>query len=263
MYIPIMTEDIEIRLKGEGIRPGLVRSHELAEILEAVEDFVTYEAERASPDVRREDLVVGLFAIADESIGLRFKASLAAITLPAFIGASQLIANGSFHDLAPQSRKALQTIAGFAKRHEATAEFKVAGRELPIATITSETSIPEEVRISGLTEITAKTIRVGGKMPRAMLELLDGTVIYCEVSSEIAIELGHHLYRLGKFSGQATWIAADLLLDEFQILGFYPFPARDAIEMFTELRAAIGGGLEQLGSVDDLVTRLRRDEDEA
>jgi len=258
-----MTEDIEIRLKGEGIRPGLVRSHELAEILEAVEDFVTYEAERASPEVRREDLVVGLYAIADESIGLRFRASLAAITLPAFVGASQLIASGSFHDLTPQSRKALQTIAGFTKRHDATAEFKVAGTALPIATITSDTVIPEEVRITGLTEITAKTIRVGGKVPRAMLELLDGTVIYCEVSSEIAMELGHHLYKLVKFSGEATWLAADLVLDEFQILAFHPFPARDAIEMFTELRVAIGEALESLGPVNDLVTRLRRDEDES
>lgn len=258
-----MTEDIEIRLKGEGIRPGLVRSHELAEILEAVEDFVSYEAERASPDVRREDLVVGLYAIADESIGLRFKASLAAITLPAFVGASQLVASGAFHDLAPQSRKALQVIAGFTKRHDATAEFKVAGKELPIATITAETIIPEEVRITGLTEITAKTIRVGGKVPRAMLELLDGTVIYCEVSSAVAMELGHHLYKLGSFTGQATWRAADLLLDEFQILAFHPFAARDPLEMFAELRAQIGGSLEALGPVNELVTRLRRDEGEA
>jgi hypothetical protein len=258
-----MNEAIEIRLKGEGIHPGLVRSHEIAEILEAVEDLVSFEAERVSPEVRREDIVVGLFAVADQSIGLRFKASLAAITIPAFVAASELIAIGSFHDLTPQSRKALQAIAGFAKRHGATAEFKIAGQEAPIATINAETIIPEEVRISGLTEITARTIRVGGKVPRAMLEMLDGTVIYCEVSSDIAMELGHHLYKLGTFKGLATWLAGNLQLDEFRIQAFHPFPGRDPVEMLSELRGVIGVSLANLGDVDQVATRLRRDEDEA
>ena len=254
-----MNKGIEIRLKGEGIRPGFVRSHELAEILEAVEDFVAFEAERVSPGVRHEDIVVGLYAIEDKSIGLRFMASLTTITIPAFIGAAQLIADGEFHSLTPQSRKALQTVAGFARRHSGSAEFKVDDQDLPIATITATTVIPEELRLTGITEITAKTIRVGGKNPKAMLEMLDGSVIYCEVSADVAISLGHHLYSVGRFVGLATWSAIDFQLDDFKIHAFQPFPARDPLEMLRELRIVIGSGLEGLGPVDELVTRLRRD----
>jgi hypothetical protein len=258
-----MQGEIEVRLKGEGIRPGLVRSRELAEILEAVEDFVAAETARADANARREDLVVGLYAIADESIGLRFKAALAAVSVPAFVAASQAVAAGDFLALSPHSLKPLQAIADFAKRHAAAAELKLVGSSDPIAVIDESTVIPEQPRATGLTEIAAKTLRVGGKVPRAMLELLDGSVVYCNVTEQVAVELGHHLYQTSLFTGVATWNASTLDLEAFAVESFRPFADRDPVETLAELKRAVGAVLEHMGPVDAIASRLRRGEGEA
>ena len=39
MSRPTMEDELSIRLRGEGIMPGLVRSKEIAEILEAMEEM--------------------------------------------------------------------------------------------------------------------------------------------------------------------------------------------------------------------------------
>lgn len=257
-----MQGEIEVRLKGEGIRPGLVRSREIAEILEAVEDFVAAETARADASTRREDLVVGLYAIADESIGLGFKTALA-VSVPAFVAASQAVAAGDFLALSPHSLKPLQAIADFAKRHAAEAELKLVGSSRPIAVIDESTVIPEQPRATGLTEIAAKTLRVGGKVPRAMLELLDGSVVYCNVTEQVAVELGHHLYQTSLFTGVATWNASTLDLEAFSVESFRPFADRDPVETLAELKLAVGAELEQMGPVDAVASRLRRGEGEA
>lgn len=48
-----MDEEIRIRLKGQGIRPGLIRSKEIAEILESIEDMVVSETLKADPTLGR------------------------------------------------------------------------------------------------------------------------------------------------------------------------------------------------------------------
>lgn len=257
-----MDEAIEIRLRGEGVKPGLIRSHELAEILSAVEDIVIAETVRRDPSAKREDIVVGLYEIADESIGLKFRTTLAAVSIPAFIAASHSVAIGEFGELSPLSLKPLQVIAGFAKRHDAIAEFKVSTSSIPIAEITPSTLIPREPKITGSTEVCAKVLRVGGKVPKAMLELQDGTVIYCEIPVERAIELGHRLYETALFSGSAVWNSATFDLEEFTITSFREGPTEDPYEALVRIREYMSPALLHERSVTDFVAHLRRGEDD-
>ena len=256
-----MNEAIEIRLRGAGVKPGLIRSHELAEILSAVEDIVIAETVRKNPNAKREDIVVGLYEIADESIGLKFRTTLAAIAVPAFIAASHSVSIGEFDQLSPLSLKPLQVIAGFAKRHDAIAEFKVGSSSTPIAEINPFTLIPKEPKIAGSTEICAKILRVGGKVPKAMLELQDGTVIYCEIPVERAIELAHQLYETALFTGNAVWNAATFDLEEFTITGFRDAPTGDPYEALVQVREYMNPALLNQKSVSDIVSYLRRGED--
>lgn len=257
-----MNEAIEIRLRGEGVKPGLIRSHELAEILSAVEDIVIAETVRRDPNAKRDDIVVGLYEIADESIGLKFKTTLAAIAIPAFVAASHSVSIGEFGQLSPLSLKPLQVIAGFAKRHDAIAEFKVGTSSVPIAEITPFTLIPQEPKIAGSTEICAKVLRVGGKVPKAMLELQDGTVIYCEIPVERAIELGRRLYETALFTGNAVWSAATFDLEEFTITGFREGPTEDPYETLIRIREYMNPALLYESSVLEIVSQLRRGEDD-
>lgn len=256
-----MEEAIVIRLRGEGIKPGLIRSHEIADILCAVEDFVVAEAMKRNPNFSRDELVVGLYEISDQSVGLKFKTTFAAVVVPAFIAASQAIAAGDFEAVSAQSLKPLQAISSFSRRHGAIAEFKIGEGAVPIAEITPATVIPEEPKISGATEITAKILRVGGKVPKAMLELQDGTVIYCELPVEKAIELGHRLYDTAVFSGYATWNGTTLDLEDFTIYDVREAPSRDPYDVLSELRVALKSDLRVSGSVSDMVRSLRGSED--
>jgi len=254
-----MDDQIEFRLIGEGIKPGLVRSRELAEILEAVEIFVAAEAMEANPELAKDELVIGLYQIADESIGLRFKTSMAAAVLPAFIGAAAAISASNFDALSGQSLKPLQIVSAFAKRHNCRADLQTPGASKPLASITPETVIPPPGHITGPTELVGKVLRVGGKVPRAMLELLDGSVIYCDVALDIAKELGHRLYTLVVFQGIAAWDTRSIKLQDFSITGFQEFPQRNALEVLGELKSTIGASFAHVEDVSAFVSKLRRD----
>jgi hypothetical protein len=253
-----MDDEIEFRLIGQDIKPGLVRSHELAEILEAVETFVTAEAMEANPELAKDELVVGLYQIADESVGLRFKTTMAAAVLPAFMGAAEAISASDFDALSAQSIKPLQTIAAFAKRHNCQADIQVPGAADPVASITPDTVVPPPGRIRGSTELVGRVLRVGGKVPRAMIELLDGSVIYCDVALDVAKELGYRLYTLVIFRGVAAWDTRSIKLQDFSITGFQEFPQRNPLEVLGELRTTIGKSFSDIEDVPAFVSELRQ-----
>lgn len=254
-----MEGEIEFRLIGEAIKPGLVRSHELAEILEAVEAFVAAEAMEANPELAKDELVVGLYEIADKSIGLRFKTNMAALVLPAFIGAAEAISVSNFDALSGPSLKPLQAVSAFAKRHNCRADIQLPGAEKPLASITPETVVPPPGRIIGSTELVGKVLRVGGKVPRAMIELLDGSVIYCDVALDIAKELGHRLYTIVIFQGMAAWDTRTIKLQDFSITGFQEFSQSSPLEVLGELRSSIGASFAHIEDVPAFVSELRRD----
>ncbi|MBB3063616.1 hypothetical protein [Microbulbifer rhizosphaerae] len=255
-----MDDEIEFRLIGEGIKPGSVRSHELAEILEAVETFASAEALEANPDLAKDELVVGLYHIADESIGLRFKTTMAAAVLPAFIAASQAIAESDFDALAPQSLKSLQTVAAFTKRHNCKADIQLPGSARPLASITAETLVPPPGQITGSTELVGKVLRVGGKVPRAMIEMLDGSVIYCDVALDVAKDLGHKLYSFVVLQGLAAWDTRSIKLQEFSITSFQEFKQEDPLTVLGQLRSNIGHAFSEVDDVPGFVEALRQGE---
>ncbi|MEW8256937.1 MAG: hypothetical protein AB2747_21475 [Candidatus Thiodiazotropha taylori] len=175
-----MEDELSIRLRGEGVKPGLIRSKEIAEILEAIEEMAIAEAIKADPTLHRDDIVVGFYAIEDKSIGLRFKTTFTATVLTAFVSAALAVQNKDFENLTPQSLNSLRLISGFSKKHSCNAIIG-SGLSEDLATITPSTVIPSATFILGRTEVLGRVIRVGGKTPKAMIELVDGTTLYCGV----------------------------------------------------------------------------------
>lgn len=255
-----MGEEIRIRLKGQGIRPGLIRSKEIAEILESIEDMVVSETLKADPTLSKEHIIVGIYAIEDRSIGLKFKTTMASVVIPAFLATAEAIGNEDFDSLAPQTVKSLQVISNFSKKHTCNAIFGTNG-QTEIAAITPNTQIPLPTYIVGLSEIVGKVIRVGGKKPKAMIELTDGTTMYCEVPENIAKELGHQLYSLARFYGLAKWDSKTLELEEFQITSVEEFKNIDPSLMFKELANILGKKFTDIIDVEEYVSHLRYEGD--
>nr|VFK66975.1 MAG: hypothetical protein BECKUNK1418G_GA0071005_11206 [Candidatus Kentron sp. UNK]VFK72473.1 MAG: hypothetical protein BECKUNK1418H_GA0071006_11176 [Candidatus Kentron sp. UNK] len=255
-------DELQVRLTGKGIKPGLIRSKELAEILESVDALVTAEVlKRRGEDISNRDyLIVGLYAIDDHSIGLKFKTTLASIVIPIFLSTALAIGNGKFESLDTRTIKSLQTISRFTRKHNCNAEFVLPGKE-SLAKITPETEIPEPFLIEGVSEILGKVVRVGGKTPRAMIELTDGTTIYCDIPEKMAKELGRRLYSLVKLTGTARWNFYTYDLEEFRIADFTEFPNIPPNEMFESLAKNIGECFSGITDVRSFVTDLRREGD--
>lgn len=255
-----MDEEIRIRLKGEGISPGLIRSKEIAEILESVEDMVVAEALKADSSLSKESIVVGIYAIENRSIGLRFKTTMALVVIPAFLATAEAIGNENFESLTPQTVKSLQVISSFSKKHSCNVIFGT-DEQIELATITPNTEIPCPTYIEGLSEIVGKVIRVGGKTPKAMIELTDGATMYCEVPENIAKELGRQLYSLARFYGLAKWNSKTLELEEFTITSVEEFKNRDSNSMFKELADILGEQFTNIKDVEEYVLHLRYEGD--
>ncbi len=94
-----------------------------------------------------------------------------------------------------------------------------------------------------------------------MLELHDETVIYCGVPVDVAIELGHRLYKTAIFSGDAVWNAVDLHLEEFNISGFYDFPTSAYRESLAEIKSLVGLRFDRVPEMDAFITAMREGDD--
>lgn len=258
-----MNDSLEIRLKGDGIKPGLIRSHEIAEIIESFENFVIAEAIKQNPSLKREDIIVGIYEIADKSIGLRFKTTIAALVIPAFIQASVSIVDGEFDKLSPKSLDSLQKISNFTKKHNAVTEINLVNANRKLAEITKNTVIPRPSKISGLTEISAKILRVGGKSPKAMLELHNGNIIYCGIPENLAKDLGRKLYEVVIFSGLAVWDEENIAIEDFTITEFKDAPKEDPLVALRQIRDLVGSTFDDIPNVIEYVNNIRREDDVA
>ncbi|NJL54772.1 hypothetical protein HC928_05930 [bacterium] len=67
---------VEILLTGEGMSPGKIRSKEIAEVIESVEDMIASMVIRDHPELKKETIVIGLKNIRQGSIGLEFSPNL-------------------------------------------------------------------------------------------------------------------------------------------------------------------------------------------
>lgn len=252
-----LAPELELKLVGEGLAPGLVKSRELAEVMTALEDAVAATALRQEPGIPRDALVVGLSGVAEGSIRLLFRSPSRAIVSSAFTSLAVALNTASYGDLPNAALKPLSAIVAFAARHNCAAELRLPGREAPLATLTADTRIPAPVQVSGSTTIYGRVIRVGGRRPRAMVETAQGETLFCEVSREMARRLGERLYQQAEFRGTATWDA-----DEWSLTGFKIETVEESGTLkpgvaIRQLRELVGRHFREIEDVPAYVASLR------
>lgn len=253
-----MENELSIRLCGEGVSPGLIRSKEIAEILHAVEEMAVAETIKTDPSLEKNDIIIGFYAIENESIGLRFKTTFATTVLSAVVLALQALEEQNFEKLTPQSINSLQLISRFSKRYSCNAIIG-SGLTEELTTITPSTVVPSRTFISGQTEVLGRVIRVGGKTPKVKIELIDGTTLYCDVPEDIAKELGRGLYSLAKFKGYAKWDSVTLNLESLNISSFEEFPNNDPCLVLGEIASLVGNDFQDVENVIEYVSNLRNE----
>ncbi|MDX1521752.1 MAG: hypothetical protein R3264_09005 [Anaerolineae bacterium] len=251
-----------IRFTGSGMKPGGIRSKEIAEIIEAYEDMIVSVVTHENPELHKDIIVVGLTNITDESIGLQFLPNVPDLTFPAARKVSNAFDTLDFNILPSSAVKSAAKIISFVKKHECEAEIiEIEDNEYKkLAIITPSTAIPTTPVLTGETTIYGEITRVGGIDPRVQLKTVDGQTIYCDVSRELARELGHKLYSPIALSGKAIWDTDSLVLEEFQIKEVLDYEQVSLSDAFVELREAAGNSFEHVDNVSEFATQLRRGE---
>lgn len=251
-----------VRLTGGSIKPGSIRSKEIAELIEAYEDMIVSVVIHENPELQKETIVVGLTGITDESIGFLFTPNVQNLTIPAARKVYNTFATLNFNILPPSAIKSANKIISFVKKHNCEAELteiKENQRKV-LAVITPSITIPSIPALTGETTLYGEITRVGGIEPKVQFKTVDGQTIYCEVSHELAKKLGRDLYSQVALRGVARWNTYTLELEDFTIEELLDYQETSLTEAFSQLHQAAGDSFEQIDDVPQFVTRLRRGE---
>jgi len=253
---------IEIRLAGgPDVVPGRIRSKDLAEVIEAVEDMIASVIVRDNPKLSKDNLVIGLTNIKDESVGLQFSPQPGELAFEALSIISEAIEEDSYENLPSSTIKSLQNVSTFTKRHDCTAHFTSNnGDQVTYATITPETEITYPSPLKGETVIYGNVLRVGGKTPKVMFETVGGDVLYCDSDRETAKKLGKKLYELVGLQGIAQWDAIDLHIVAFNIGGITDYTKTSISDSFKQLSGLIGEHFSDIDDVDGYISEIRSGE---
>lgn len=249
---------VEILLTGEGMSPGKIRSKEIAEVIESVEDMIASMVIRDHPGLKKETVVIGLKSIRQGSIGLEFSPNLAELTIPATRCITKSIAENNFGILPSGTINSLRKLSAFTRRYQCNAEFFTQNGGLePLAVLTPETQIPDIYPFSGETTIHGEITRVGGAEPKVQFKTLDSQIIYCSTSKAIAKKAGAKLYTKVELRGLAEWNSETFEIESFHVIDISDYEQTSPSEAFEELARLIGDSFDNVEDVARLVSEIR------
>jgi len=255
-----MAQDMTVKifLTGEGMSPGKIRSKEIAEVIESVEDMIASMVIRDHPEIKKEAIVIGLKSILQGSIGLEFSPNLTNLTLPATRRITKSITENNFGILPIGAINSLRKLSAFIRRHQCNAEFFTQnGRLKPLAVLTPETQIPDIYPLSGETTIHGEITRVDGAEPKIQFKTLDSQIIYCSTSKAIAKKAGAKLYSRVELRGVAEWNSETFEIENFHVIDISDYEQTSASKAFEELANLIGDSFDNVKDVDRFVSEIR------
>ncbi|WP_157620090.1 hypothetical protein [Synechococcus sp. PCC 7335] len=252
---------IEIRLKGDGMMPGLVRSRDLAQLIEAVEDMIAAEVVASNSDIKKDQIVIGLADVVPGSVTLAFASSTDELTTPALEKIARSLANNDFYALPEDSVKSLRVISKFSQARNCTAEiYAVNGDKKLLAAITPETHIQDYEPIKGETIIYGVVTRVGGAnedSPTIQIRTIEGRLIYCTANRKTAKIAAQRLYQQIGLIGMAEWDVKTYEIKAFTVTEISSYEMTPLPEAVESLSQNYGQHFDAIDDVDSFVRELR------
>lgn len=249
---------VEVLLTGEGMSPGRVRSKEIAEVIDSIEDMIASVVVRDHPELKKDTIVVGLKGIRQGSIGLEFSPNLTQLTLPATRCITKSIVENDFGVLPSSAISSLKKLSAFTRRYQCNAEFFTQNGSLEsLAVLTPETQIPDIYPLSGETSIYGEITRVGGTEPKIQFKTFDSQIIYCSTSKAVAKKAGVKLYTKVEMHGLAEWNSETFEIENFHVIDISDYDRTSPSEAFKELANLIGDSFDDITDVDRFVSEIR------
>lgn len=250
----------ELKFTGGDIKPEKISSQELAELIKSFESSIINTIKKEHKDFNEENLIISLVDIEESSLKLKFKPKLYELALPAFLTISTSIANNNFSSLPYKTIESLVQISSFCKSKKCSAEFKNDfSSDTPAAIIYSdqEISIPKDLFIVGETIIYGKVVRVGGVEPKVAIRIKEGETLFCNVSEDLAKQIGKGLYTEIGIKGVAKWLKEDYSILDFKINSFFQLERIPLTQAFQECRLLIGKYWKDVTDVKEEISIIR------
>lgn len=252
---------IEIHLTGDGMSPGLLRSKDIAQLIEAIEEMIAAKVAADHADVKKEQIAVALTGIAPGSVTLQFASSEEEMTESALQAIAHALETKNFYSLPEDSVRSLKTISKFSQSKGCIAEiYEVNGSKNLLATITPDTHIVDCKVIRGETTVYGVVTRVGGaneNSPTIQLRTVEGKLIDCTANPKNAKKAAQKLYQKIAFTGIAEWDVRTYEIKSFEVKDISEYEHTSLSEAFESLSQAYGEQFDEIVDVEGFVRELR------
>lgn len=240
------------RLHGGGVDPYSFSSKEVAEVIIHLESaFKTLLA--AENGKQSEQFFISLVGVVDASNGLKLVPNIPSLFTTAFLIITSALASQDYSALPTKSIEDLQQVRKVIRAKGCEGDFVYQNKV--VATIKPSTKIDIAATgiIQGETILYGEVTRIGGREPRARIELDTGQIIFCNVKQAVARLLGAKLYTKVALKGYATWTVSDYKLTDFRIESFTDFIPVPPVEAFDRLRNILGPYWDKIEDVDSFL----------
>lgn len=257
-----LTPLIKATFTGKDIKPGLMRSKDIAEVIATMEDIVATMIinEHSDIDIRKDSIVLGLNLIEEGSVALGFVTNDFSLANGAMESIKSAFLNETLTSLPFEIRKGFERIISVAKKYETILSVNRIADDDLLFSLSPDTEMPYAAFISGETTIYGEITRTGGAdTPRIQFRNINGQTIYCDASKRIAVQAGKRLYTQVAIKGMADWD-----IESGEILNFTIEEILEEYEpispcvAFRELSNAFGDAFQDVHDVEDFISEMRK-----
>jgi hypothetical protein len=252
----------EVRFDGPSISPEVIPLRVLARALSAVQRLVSDDEEDSERkpdefelhllDVCRGSATYPVFAEKQSEVLKRIKL------------AGTILDRPERADEVPQVLSPIEDLSAIAKSLGCTIELKLPGKGSDVlAKITPKSyeSLEGAVFVSGDTSISGIVERVGGATELhcgMRVQQQPEKMLICRVeSTDVARQLGQHLYQQVVVSGTATWYRRSWRLRFFSIRSMHQLKRGSLVEAMQALRAAGGNTWDKIKDPEEFLSEVR------
>ena len=258
---------LELKFEGNGVNPGSVKPHEIAELVNSFEKSLLSTIKQNNPEIDTENLLFTFESLKNESLGIGFKTiaypsdnvDLKAIVVAGFLTITAGFNEGNFSALPLLAISHLKTFTKFSKRHDCSGTFK--HNDQVVTSFTPSTEINTD-RIKWLKEETTlfgKLIDSGGENPNVHIKISDDQTIIFKVSESEAKTLAARLYEKVAVNGIAKFNPKTLEIIEFKLIEITPYAPGKTLSAIKKLRSITNGFWDNFNTNDEINNQLLRD----
>jgi hypothetical protein len=249
----------KITVKG-GASPDTLRLTELATLLNAIEKAIISIADEEGEE--EEDLLVSLRKINKGSAALFFGTNRTIPVIAAYMIFAKALADSTVSELPLPAQEAALTLREYSAIHKTPIRFHQNIKTRAAFYEIKPSSAYELVHppiLKSETTLYGKLERVGGATPRARIRLLNGHVISCSLTADLAKKIAPHLYEVIGIEGAAHYDMASWNVVSFDATGILPYRETSISDALLSLHSASPSAWQDVQDVPAVI-RIARGE---